>query len=241
VAAKDSGKRRNLKKIGKTPQVLPRRRCFRWIIPEHFWKESMSAPHSPDAKTLEQLGKDRGFLALNNYVPPLGLLRLIGAQRDEVTHSRILGGLFDPRVHRHAPELTGVLLRYLCKRLGNSNERPLKTIHRLIDEGWHQVLVHREIFRIDVVVQITAPFGGVVVAIENKIDADEQEKQITRYQDLLEAKFPNDPSVLLFLTPTGRKPITARPGSSVTCIEISYREVSNMIQECNRIADLSIP
>jgi hypothetical protein len=65
---------------------------------------------------LQDLEADPRFGKLNDYVPPLSLVRAFGVSRDEVAHSRMLARLLDPRRHRGAGFVLGTLLREIGAR-----------------------------------------------------------------------------------------------------------------------------
>ncbi len=67
-----------------------------------------------DVEALRLLGADQRFRELNHYVPPLALNRAVGVARDELAHSRLLATLLDPRCHRGAVTMLGVLLREIA-------------------------------------------------------------------------------------------------------------------------------
>lgn len=57
--------------------------------------------------------------------------------------------------------------------------RVAERLRAIAEALWEHVAVRRELFLIDIVVEVTSVQGAAVVGIENKIDAGEQ--QIGRY------------------------------------------------------------
>lgn len=120
---------------------------------------------------------------------PSDFLGVVGRSRDELTHSTLLGWLLDSS-GRHGLEsrLTDALL---CA-VGLTPKEEDRFVVRLEVSG--------ESSRADLVL-VT---GDVELVIENKIDAMEQPFQCKRL-----ARDHPDACALIFLTPTGRSPITA--------------------------------
>jgi hypothetical protein len=98
------------------------------------------------------------------------------------------------------------------------------------------VTVHRERLLIDMVVEVPSPAGDIVVGIENKIDAGEQPEQIARYQEALERAYPDRTALMIFLTPTGREPTTARAGGPVPALALGYGSILTAVEEARRKA-----
>ena len=94
--------------------------------------------------------------------------------------------------------------------------------------------VQREFQFIDIVVQITSSQHAVIVGIENKIDAGEGHEQLRRYQNVLDRTFPNQASVMIFLTPTGRGPTTAISDHPVPTVSAGYGLIVQAVEEALR-------
>ncbi len=167
-----------------------------------------------DVDALRTLEADPRFGELNDYVPPLSLVRAFGVSRDEVAHSRMLARLLAPRRHRGAGFVLAALLREMATRPG-IDEPLAEKLRTAADESFERVAVHRERLLIDVVVEVDSPVVNLVVGIENKIDAGEQPEQIARYQAALSRAYPGRAAIVAFLTPTGRRPTTARADGPV--------------------------
>jgi hypothetical protein len=182
---------------------------------------------------LRTLRADRHFESLNRQVSSLALVRMLGAARDELAHSRLIAALLDPRYHRNAVTMLSVFLSGISKQ--SRLEQHVAECLRVIAEAhWERVVVHRELFWIDVVVEITSVQGTVVVGIENKVDAGEQPQQIGRYQEALKRAYRDRTAVMVFLTPTGREPFTARVPSPVPAVAVGYELVLNAVKEARR-------
>jgi hypothetical protein len=139
---------------------------------------------------------------------PADMLTVLGRHRDELMHSRMISWLLVP-THRHGlgrAFLTGLLDRLwpgdLLMRSGAVLAETEVSLSAL-DEGGRL----REA-RADIVIQGEGP----IVVIENKLDAGEGSEQCER----LYWAWAAEPGEVrwVFLTPTGRQPVTATSDSA---------------------------
>lgn len=175
-----------------------------------------------DQRALRNLHRDGRLSELDHFVTPLQIIRSLGIERDEVAHSRLLAALLNPRQHRGAEAMLRALLRGILDRQSLAN-RTGERIREVLGASWTNVIIHREFRSIDIVAQIASSKHAVVVGIENKIDADEGEEQLGRYQGALKRAFPGQTSLMVFLTPTGREPTTAISPHPVPTISAGYK------------------
>jgi hypothetical protein len=183
---------------------------------------------------LTRLQADNQFKKVGAHVPPLQLLDALGVARDEVAHSRLLATLLDPQVHAGAASVLRTLLRRVARR--TETPRRVSAWIRRLPKGWSGITVQRELYRVDVIADIPGP-DGLVVGIENKIDAGEGEEQLYRYQSFLRDRFPGRRALMLFLTPHGQLPLTARKKHKVPCLPISYGDVLASIEAAQKVAN----
>jgi PD-(D/E)XK nuclease superfamily len=188
-----------------------------------------------DIAALRLLETDERFQQLDRYVPPLALIRTMGVSRDEVAHSELLAMLLNPRRHAGAEAMLRTLLREIA-RAPSLDRQIIERLWAMVEAPWSRVSVHRERLFIDVVVEIASAEGALVVGIENKIDAGEQPEQIARYQGALARAYPDRTAVMIFLTPTGREPTTARVGGPVPALALGYDSVLAAVEEARRRA-----
>ena len=196
-------------------------------------------PLKDDIEALRRLRFDPRLANLGSYVPSLSLFRLFGMVRDEVAHSRMLASLLDSRRHRNHELILRPFLHEIGLALDKANSPDAASVHRVSEAPMSRVAVRRELFRIDIVVEIDSPDGDMVLGIENKIDADEQPRHIARYQRALSRGYPNRTAVMVFLCPDARAPITASPSSKVPVAEIGYRSVVSAIKSVLDMVDLN--
>jgi hypothetical protein len=175
-----------------------------------------------DLAALAHISADSALRELGEHVPELSFLSLVARTRSELTHSRIIAALFDPRRHRQAEPALRAFVSALGRDLSSVDATTRAAYERVAVSGWSRVRVRRELFRIDVVIEIVSPVGGLVIGIENKIDAAEQPKQVERYQQSLSRAFPGQTTVLTFLAPQKHAPTTADASSRVPVVPIDY-------------------
>jgi hypothetical protein len=162
------------------------------------------------------------------------VLELVGLQRDEATHSKLLSHMLNPNgSHGQGPLLLNSFLRFCESKVS----------------GFPPIL-EREITRRDFV-YVRAEFYSVygrpdilafcrnpkfAVVIENKIDAGDQEQQLERYWNLLESEFSfvGQRRALLYLTPSGRPPErTSEIPAHVHYLCMSYRtDLTGWLRSC---------
>ncbi len=139
------------------------------------------------------------------------LFRTLRVQRDEVrTHSAFLAALLDPDgTHAQGSLFLDAFLRH-CRGKGGKFEL-FPRLESSTDSGPWEVSCEKPVpeGRLDILVRsVQLRF---LMAIENKIGADEQQDQLGRYQTWLsrQKQYPPERRVLLYLTPEGRRASTA--------------------------------
>lgn len=171
------------------------------------------------SKTLEQLTaliSDPDFLSLSDQSPAPSLFYVLGIERHELAHTRLLAWLLDPAESSVADALASLLLRHIA------DVDPLSGITPQDADQCRIASISREYEHIDIVATVDTPTRRLLLAIENKIDAQESPGQLARYQTVLSALSLGKSAVLLFLTPEGRPPSTASKTSATPCIPLSY-------------------
>ena len=144
---------------------------------------------------------------------------------DEPAHSRFIAYLLDP-TKRH--DQGDIFLISFLKCLG-LNFCPSSTqgaeVSPEFDLGRYG--------RIDIHIRLA---DGQIILVENKIDAPEDTDQLAKYQDWLQCQdsSPKFPHHLVFLTPKGHRPSSARRPEDVTCG--SYSLLSDWIEANSRFS-----
>lgn len=172
--------------------------------------ESVATPSAPGAPRLPvgHSGLNRFFAAADHRIElqrrldkrrasGFNVFRLI--EPDENKLSDILAGLLDPTGDHGQGDL---FLRLLFQQLGHGSD-PGHTKGATVRREAPTHGIHKYRRRMDVFVE-----AGVLLAIENKIDALEQSDQIKDYLEHLRycTKRNRKDVLLVFLTPNGRRP-----------------------------------
>ena len=127
------------------------------------------------------------------------------------THSKVLVDLLDPNgSHGQGPVFLRKFLRIVAKLESSPNGAAFPTIPEdCIDQRWFVKAEHDiGTGRIDILLKRYEQ--SVVIAVENKIFAGEQEEQLSRYGKWLKDHETRPwTTALIFLTPDGRKSETA--------------------------------
>ena len=195
----------------------------------------MTAPGPPDLAALNALAADPTLAGLGRHVPPLSLPRAFGVARDEVSHSRALAEVLDPRRHRGARAVLASLLGEVAAS-PSLDPATARVFAAAAGGAWERAAVRRERLLIDVVVELSGSKGALVLGIENKIDAGEQPEQLARYQASLGRAYPGRAAAMVFLTPTGRSPSTADPKSPVPVAALGYDSVARALGRASEAA-----
>lgn len=151
----------------------------------------------------------------------------MGVRSKELIHSNILAALLNPS-YAHGLNysfLNSFTLGIVNLPIECGVPLPLSTLVSSTDQN---VRVYRELENIDLVIEY--PASKLVIAIENKIWAKEQPKQLARYQEILITRYPNHQLALVYLTPDGRRPTTQNRHSDVPVYCMSYGEVASQLE-----------
>jgi thiamine phosphate synthase YjbQ (UPF0047 family) len=172
-------------------------------------------------KALEAFVLDNADLeTLEGLLGKFNIFEAIGAVRQELRHSDFLAYLLDP--HQNHGLGDAFIKKLLQKALLLISDIPVPIT--LIDlDTWdlEEMEVLREWRSIDILLKDAR--HQLVVAIENKVDAQEHSGQLQRYRQTLTQHFPGWKVLGLFLTPDGAIP------SDDLFIPIDYGSVASLI------------
>jgi hypothetical protein len=168
--------------------------------------------------------------------PRFNVFRLVGLERSEVgLHSPFLCDLLDPYgSHEQGVLFLGSFLDMLAARCPTVGDIRRHLADPPDPGDW---IVQTERDRIDV--SIRSPPARLIVFIENKIDAGEQEKQLYRYRLLLDDESKTYAKrLLVFLSPRAYGP----PRSGMPDVHLTYEtDISRWLQKLeDRIGPLSL-
>ncbi|CAM5247688.1 hypothetical protein SSTU70S_00025 [Stutzerimonas stutzeri] len=205
--------------------------CFQLPFGNHSIRACMSSDTeiTPASKAIPF---SEEFIALAQHTKTFDPFRVMGVSTKELLHSRVLAAFLDA----HEPHGLGSRFRddYLaslvnCRRVGAA--QPV-AVDVLQNTSGAKAKVLRELAKIDVLLDF--PDLRLVVAIENKIRALDQPKQVARYQLSLCDLFPHyEHRAIVYLTPSGRD----SPTANLACTRVpiyyqSYKMVADAFRRC---------
>lgn len=185
---------------------------------------------------LNKLSACDEFVALTQYTRTFEPFRVMGVSTKELLHSRVIAAF----LNANEPHGLGSTFRddYLaslmnCRQVGAA--QPIDP-SILLDAVGARAKVARELADIDILLDF--PDLRLVIAIENKIHALDQPKQLERYQESLCHLFPHyEHRAIVYLTPTGRDSPTANlKCSRVPIYYQSYAMVAALLRRCRLLA-----
>jgi hypothetical protein len=180
---------------------------------------------------LEKLFFSDEFSAVDAYSLKFDLFKMMGVRSKELIHSNILACLLDP-TYPHG--LNHLFLNSFIKAVpglkmvGKQQDAEPLPLSTLIAATNQDAKVYREQDNIDLVIEFAS--SRLVLAIENKIWAGEQSRQIERYQETLASRYNGYKAAMIFLTPDGRAPETINPHSSIPVYCMSYGRLAYLLK-----------
>ena len=146
------------------------------------------------------------------------IFRTLKLSNQELKHSRFLAWLLDPH---ETHSLGDYPLKEFLKSISLFEERAPSIFD--ID-GWD--LTDTDIFlemdKIDILLVNHSKEKKFVYVIENKIWTKDHDRQLKRYKNLIDKRFPDYAKVFLYLTPLGERPQDDEMAEEYVCI--SYKE-----------------
>ena len=174
------------------------------------------------AREIIQLLSSRHYHELAAFNPPFDPLATLAVSGRELSYSSVLSWLLRDPANGQFKQ------RFLCRIARNTEieldahpDEPIKVQREYGDQ---------EAGRIDVFVNF--PKLELAVAIEVKVWAEEGPCQISRYQTFLARRFADSTKLVVFLTRFGDSPLTAHESPDVPVLNMSWREIADMIGKC---------
>lgn len=185
--------------------------------------EEPEEPTEAELRGLERLQDTVHELAREYRQPPRpNLFDWAGMSDSELAHSQVLAHFLDPRAdHGQGTRFLNTFVAMLAER-GADTLSGVRCTHPSMAEVYTEYVIPSG-RRIDVVM-LLPPWG--VIAIENKVWAGEQDKQVADYAEWAAAQPGRE--VVVFLTPGGRKSETGRGADSL--VLLSYGDLSRWLR-----------
>ena len=173
------------------------------------------------AQQIVALLSSRHYQELATFDPPFDPMEVLGVSGRELSYSSVLAWLLRDPVNRGFRQS---FLAWVAKNglsFEASKDEPIEIKREYGDQ---------EAGRIDVFVNF--PRRKLVIAIEVKVWAEEGQDQISRYQNFLSSRFADSCKMVVFLTRCGYKPKSKGKSPCVPVLEMSWREVADMLGDC---------
>lgn len=181
----------------------------RELTPEELFREVIKMVMDPQIDDIEK------EVAEFNFFDTMGIARA------EIRHSNALAWLLNPNMSHG---LGDSLLRFLVRKAYDYDEKRIgDKIKDILQENYQTVVIRREWRHID----ILAECEKIIIAIENKVDSQENGTQLKDYYEELSN---NNSKIPLFflLSPDGRE--AENEADRDIWIPISYEEIHDAIK-----------
>jgi len=196
------------------------------MLASRYWKlRYMKKVDDISEKLLTLVQNDELSKLVDELAKP-NIFELVGLRRQEIRHSAFLCELLDPSSH------LGVGKRFLNRlvRTAFTSMTQGQEVKNNFDPFTFElgrersVSVLREIYNIDIL--IIDQEKEFLIAIENKIGANESEQQLKKYRTRLEETYPNFQKLFIFLSPEGREAET-----DDQWVPISWNNIADIVRE----------
>jgi hypothetical protein len=156
-----------------------------------------------EKKLLDLITDLNRFSREKRFASGLNIFEAAGMQRQEIRHSNFLAFLLNPQENHGLGD--AFLKRLLQTTLNNSSvEPPPISALTLALADFSDALISREWRNIDVLVE--SKHNNFIFVIENKIDSSESEHQLSKYEQVVKSKFPDEHKLFAYLTKDGEPP-----------------------------------
>lgn len=145
------------------------------------------------------------LLELESIVGRFNIFDALRVTHVEIRHSNFLAWLLDPSEShgQGALFLRAILMDLMKSTRDNGFACPISPIE-LEGEDLRGVKIQREWQHIDLLISCDQP--PFVIAIENKIKSSEHGNQLDRYRKIIQAEYPRQPLMYVYLTVEGTDP-----------------------------------
>ena len=187
-------------------------------------------------QAIDKLRSSPHYKELADYEPPFNPFEIIGVRDKELRHSKMLAWLLRDEANKEFRQ------KFVAKMVEIATGKELEITFPPPDGSkdcrFEKVCVKTEHpcssgedGRIDVFTEFETL--KLVIGIEAKIWAGEQDDQVERYQKFLSREYSNSDyeKVIVFLTPGGYPSKTESSDSDVPVLEMSWSDIACMIRE----------
>lgn len=121
----------------------------------------------------------------------------------KIKHSNTLAWLFGDNEHGLKYQILERFLKFTLEN-GNNTSKRYENLEKYLKIQEKNIRIFRESYNIDLL--LIDENNKLVITIENKVEADESEKQLPRYRKFIDNKFKKFKRIYIFLTKDGRLP-----------------------------------
>ena len=183
---------------------------------------------------IECLKKSQHYQDLADFAEDgllFNLFEVMGVRYRELTHSSVLAWLLSDEANI---DFTKKFLDWIADK-GEFNDKMKGKIANFQTSGDTKVICEYgdSESRIDVFAHFKSL--ELVIGIEVKVWAGEQERQVERYQCFLKKEHSKDTKIVIFLTPWGYEPSTAIECRDVPVVCMSWGDIVEIINEVNHV------
>ena len=194
-------------------------------------------------QAIDKLRSSRYYKELAAYKPPFNPFEIAGVTHRELTHSSVLAWLLRDEANKEFRQkfVTWIRDRIVAEAEEKEDHHKLQKLWDGLDvpENPEDSSLKPKVVRTEKGdktsrIDVFAHFESLklVIGIEVKVWAGEQDEQVKRYQKLLCQNHPGYKKAVVFLTPTGGKPRTAYKNNvNVPVLAMSWGCVSEIIKE----------
>ena len=177
---------------------------------------------SKEDAELKALDADVRLETLREMLTEFNLFDVLGVERSELRHSRVLKWLLDPS---GSHGLGNSFLRGFLTCVSSDEDRT--GVSPAVVERWDLLDVDaaRERYRTDILV--VGKSDGFVCLIENKVNSGEHTDQLSRYLTVVEQGYPSFTVLPVYLTPVGAKP--SKDSDAERYVSLGYSEIADLL------------
>ena len=158
--------------------------------------------HLTDEEALQNFLIDIDCLdELRPWIGHFNLFDVLKISRVEIRHSNVLEWLLDPNENHGVGD---AFLKAVIQEMVEKDSDGRYDVFQTLLLDFYSFTVYREWKDIDIL--LVSDQEHFLIAIENKIGAQEHNNQLNRYRKILDTDYPDYKKMLIFLTPDGDDP-----------------------------------
>lgn len=167
---------------------------------------------------------------LAEWLDDTNIFQILKLSRTEIRHSNFLAYLLSPHEsHQWQDKFFKVILKTVLEE--NANLNGAVDYFDLVLNDYSDLMIYREHQNIDLL--LVSEKNKVVMAIENKIGANESSHQLTKYQHYVDSHYKDYTTVYVFLTPEREE------ATNTNWFSFSYYDIIEILERLIKTSGLS--